>query len=110
MWVGEYSAIFILSQFGFIFVLVGLALAAGGYSLLKVTFVPIAFLIFAIPLPYFIESSLTLQLQLLSSQLGVEVIRLFQVPVYLEGNIIDWVTTNSRSSKRAAGYAIFIRS
>ena len=87
--VGEYSAIFILSQFGFIFVLVGLALAAGGYPLLKVTFMPIAFLIFAIPLPYFIESSLTLQLQLLSSQLGVEVIRLFQVPVYLEGNIID---------------------
>ena len=87
--VGEYSSIFIFSQFGFIFVLVGLVLAAGGYSLLKVTFIPIAFLIFAIPLPYFIESSLTLQLQLISSQLGVEVIRLFQMPVYLEGNVID---------------------
>ena len=87
--VGEYSSIFILSQLAFILVLFGLALAAGGYSLLKVAFVPIAFLIFAIPLPYFIQSNLTLQLQLISSQLGVDVIRLFQIPVYLEGNVID---------------------
>ena len=87
--VGEYSSIFIFSQLAFIFVLFGLALAAGGYSLLKVAFVPISFLIFAIPLPYFIQANLTLQLQLISSQLGVDVIRLFQIPVYLEGNVID---------------------
>jgi len=87
--VGEYSSIFVLSHLGFILVLIGIVLAAGGYSLLKVTLVPIAFLIFAIPLPYFLQSSLTLQLQLVSSQLGVDVIRLFQIPVYLEGNVID---------------------
>ena len=87
--IGQYSSIYILSQFGFILVLIGIALTAGGHSLLKVTFVPIAFLIFAVPLPYFIQSNLTLQLQLISSQLGVDVIRLFQIPVYLEGNVID---------------------
>jgi exosortase D (VPLPA-CTERM-specific) len=87
--VGQYSSIYILSQIGFILVLIGIALAAGGYPLLKVTSVPIAFLIFAVPLPYFIQSNLTLQLQLISSQLGVDVIRLFQIPVYLEGNVID---------------------
>jgi exosortase D (VPLPA-CTERM-specific) len=87
--VGEYSSIFILSHLAFILVLLGLALAAGGRSLLKVTFVPIGFLIFAIPLPYFIQSALTLQLQLISSRLGVELIQLFQIPVYLEGNVID---------------------
>jgi exosortase D (VPLPA-CTERM-specific) len=87
--IGEYTTIYILSQFAFILVLFGIALAAGGYSLLRAAFVPIAFLIFAIPVPYFIESNLTLQLQLISSRLGVEVIQLFQIPVYLEGNIID---------------------
>jgi exosortase D (VPLPA-CTERM-specific) len=87
--VGQYSSIYILSQIGFILVLIGIALAAGGYTLLVVTFVPIVFLIFAVPLPYFIQSNLTLQLQLISSQLGVDVIRLFQIPVYLEGNVID---------------------
>jgi exosortase D (VPLPA-CTERM-specific) len=87
--VGEYSSLFVLSHLAFIAVLMGLVLACGGYSLLKASFVPIAFLIFAIPLPYFIEAKLTLQLQLISSQLGVDVIRLFNIPVYLEGNIID---------------------
>ena len=87
--VGEYSSLFILSHLSFILVLVGLVLAIGGVSLLRVTFVPIAFLIFSIPLPYFIESKLTLELQLISSQIGVDVIRMFQIPVYLEGNIID---------------------
>src|SRR5580704_1299804 len=87
--IGQYSSIYILSQIGFILVLIGIALTAGGYPLLKVTFVPIAFLIFAVPLPYFIQSNLTLQLQLISSELGVDVIRVFQIPVYLEGNVID---------------------
>jgi exosortase D (VPLPA-CTERM-specific) len=87
--IGQYSSIYILSQIGFILVLIGIVLTAGGYPLLKVTFVPIVFLIFAVPLPYFIQSNLTLQLQLISSQLGVDVIGIFQIPVYLEGNVID---------------------
>lgn len=86
---GELSAIFIFSQVGFVVALFGIALALGGYSLLKVIFIPIAFLLFAIPLPYFIDAELTLRLQLLSSQLGVGVIRIFGIAVYLDGNIID---------------------
>ena len=52
---GELSAIFILSQIGFVVALIGIVLGTGGYSLLKVAFIPIAFLLFAIPLPYFIR-------------------------------------------------------
>ena len=64
-------------------------MAIGGISLLKVTFLPIAFLVFAIPLPYFIDAELSARLQLISSDLGVFFIRLFGVPVYLTGNVID---------------------
>ncbi len=87
--IGELSAIFILSQVGFVLALIGLVLAIGGYSLLRVAFIPIAYLLFAIPLPYFIDAKLTLQLQLISSELGVFFIRLFQIRVFLDGNIID---------------------
>jgi exosortase D (VPLPA-CTERM-specific) len=87
--VGELSAFFMLGQLGFIVALLGIALAFGGYSFLKVVALPILLLVFAIPLPYFIDSVLSWRLQLLSSQLGVWVIRLFQIPVYLEGNIVD---------------------
>jgi exosortase D (VPLPA-CTERM-specific) len=87
--VGELSAIFILAQTGFIICLMGLVLATGGASLLRVTALPVAFLAFAIPLPYFIDSILSWRLQLVSSELGVAFIRLFGIPVYLEGNVID---------------------
>jgi exosortase D (VPLPA-CTERM-specific) len=87
--VGALSAIFILSQLAFIVALLGIILAVGGFSLLRTAFFPIIFLIFAIPLPYFIDANLSLQLQLISSQLGAFFIKLFQIPVYLDGNVID---------------------
>src|SRR6185369_7388713 len=74
---------------GFLVALLGIVLTVGGPSLLKVTFIPIAFLVFAIPLPYFIDSELSFRLQLISSELGVFFIRLFGVSVYLTGNVID---------------------
>ena len=87
--VGELSALYILSQLAFIIALMGIVLSVGGNSLLKVAFVPIIFLLFAIPVPYFIDTILSFQLQLISSQLGTFFIRAFQIPVYLQGNVID---------------------
>jgi exosortase D (VPLPA-CTERM-specific) len=86
---GAFSAIFILSQLAFVIALLGIILAVGGFSLLRTAFFPIIFLIFAVPLPYFIDANLSLQLQLISSQLGAFFVRLFQIPVYLDGNVID---------------------
>jgi exosortase D (VPLPA-CTERM-specific) len=87
--VGELSASFILCQLGFMVAVVGFVLSIGGYELLRVALIPIIFLLFAIPLPYFVDAELTLRLQLVSSQLGVFFIRMFGIPVYLDGNIID---------------------
>src|SRR5262245_9652933 len=87
--VGELSALFILSQVGFVVTLLGIALGLGGWSLVKVVFIPIVFLLFAIPLPYFIDAVLTWRLQIISSELGTFFIRLAGIPVHLEGNVID---------------------
>jgi exosortase D (VPLPA-CTERM-specific) len=87
--VGEVSALFILTQYALIAVLLGLALAIMGWPAVKPVIVPILLLLFAIPLPYFLEASLSANLQLLSSKLGVSFIRWCQIPVYLEGNVID---------------------
>lgn len=86
---GELSALFILLHLGFLVALVGLVLAVGGFGLLRVTILPIIFLGFAIPLPYFIDSMISWRMQLMSSELGVLFIRLFGIPVFLEGNVID---------------------
>jgi|TARA_B110000211_G_scaffold198094_1_gene227845 exosortase D (VPLPA-CTERM-specific) len=86
--VGEISALYMLIHYSFILLLLGLSIAFLG-SATRHTWVPIALLGFAVPLPYFIEVILTSKLQLLSSQLGVEIIRLCRIPVFLSGNIID---------------------
>lgn len=86
---GEVTAIFLLIQLGFLLALVGVVLCYGGVSLLRVAWLPIAFLLFAIPLPYFVDSQISWRLQLLSSTLGVAVLRALGYAVYLEGNVID---------------------
>lgn len=86
--VGEISALFLLIQYSFVLLLIGLSLVTVGRAT-KYTMAPILLLLFAIPLPYVIEVVLTAKLQLISSWLGVSFIRLFQIPVYLEGNVID---------------------
>lgn len=86
---GEVTALYLLIQLGFILSLLGLMLAFGGALLFRVTFVPIFFLVFSIPLPYFIEALLTAKLQLLSSDFGVAFLRMIGTSVYLEGNLID---------------------
>lgn len=86
---GEFTAIFLLIQTGYLLALCGLVLSYGGVSLLRVTVLPICLMLFAIPLPYFVDSQLSWRLQLLSSHLGVETLRLLGYAVYLEGNMID---------------------
>jgi exosortase D (VPLPA-CTERM-specific) len=87
--VGKLSALFIFSQVGMILALLGIVLCIGGIPLLRVAFIPLAFLAFAIPLPYFLDSVLSWRLQILSSELGVVFIRALQIPVFLDGNVID---------------------
>lgn len=86
---GELTAIYLFIQFGFIVTLLGLVLSYGGGSLLKVSMLPILFLIFAIPLPYFIDAQLSWRLQIISSELGVAILRMLGNSVFLEGNVID---------------------
>jgi exosortase D (VPLPA-CTERM-specific) len=86
---GELSAITILVQLAFLVFVGGLVLCYGGTSLFRLTLLPVAILLFAIPMPYFIESQLTWRLQLVSSKLGVLLLRALDYSVYLEGNVID---------------------
>ena len=87
--IGVMSATPFFSQLAFVLTLVGLVLALGGYPLLKTAAFPILFLLFAIPMPRFIDYAMSLQLQLLSTQLGALFIKLFGIPVYVDGNVID---------------------
>src|SRR5205085_11603535 len=66
-----------------------LALTFMGWQGFKEVWVALLLLAFMIPLPDFLYQSVSAQSQLISSQLGVAIIRLFGISVLLEGNVID---------------------
>ena len=86
---GELSSLYTIIQYGFVIAVFGIALTLMGRKGFKIIFVPLIMLFFMIPLPNFIFNNLSSQLQLISSEIGVAVIRLFDISVFLEGNVID---------------------
>jgi len=86
---GELSAIYTIIQYAFFIGLFGLALLWVGIRGTLAVWAPIFYLIFMIPLPNFLYFNLSQELQLISSSIGVFVIRLFDISVFLEGNVID---------------------
>ena len=86
---GFFATIYSAMQYGFLICLYGLVLASVGWNAFRRIAVPLAMLALMIPLPSFVLSAFSNQLQLLSSQLGVLLVRLFGISVYLEGNVID---------------------
>lgn len=87
--IGQLSALHSITQYGFLIVLIGGAYALLGREVLMIIFMPLLLLFLMVPLPAFLFNNLSSQLQLISSEIGVAVIRMFGVSVYLEGNVID---------------------
>ena len=86
---GTLSTITTIVQYAFLVVIIGTALSITGRDGIRPILVPLLFLVFMIPLPSFFLNNLSSQLQLISSELGVAVIRAFGISVFLEGNVID---------------------
>jgi exosortase D (VPLPA-CTERM-specific) len=86
---GQFATVYTLVQYAYVLTLAGLVLAFTGPRPFRLLFVPLLILLFMIPLPQFVLANLSTRLQLLSSQLGVDFIRLFGISVFVEGNVID---------------------
>jgi exosortase D (VPLPA-CTERM-specific) len=86
---GQLATVYTLIQYAYLVTLFGLALALTGPAAFRLLFMPLFVLLFMIPLPQFVLANLSTKLQLLSSQLGVWFIRLFNISVFVEGNVID---------------------
>ena len=86
---GAIGESYFVEQIAVVLSLLGIALVVFGFSSARI-FVPLAILLLlTIPLPYTLQAMITVKLQLISTEIGVAAIRLFQIPVFVEGNIID---------------------
>jgi len=87
--IGIESGVYPIIQYAFLVTLAGVLLALLGFRAFRLILAPLLILVFMVPLPAFLYQNLSSELQLISSKLGVAVIRLFDISVYLEGNVID---------------------
>lgn len=82
---GEYYTLFLSSWF----VVIGLCWLHLGWEKLKKISFPLAFSFTMFPLPEFFYSKISVNLKLISSKLGVDMLQLYGMSAYREGNVID---------------------
>lgn len=85
----DLATIYVGVLLSFLMCFYGLVWMTLGWRNTRELMAPLLILVFMVPLPAFINNNLSAELQLISSQLGVAFIRLFDISVYLEGNVID---------------------
>lgn len=78
-----------IKRYTFILSLASIALNIGGLTLLRRVIFPLLLLVFSLPLPYLLGAILTTKMQLISSDLGVLLIRVMGLPVFQDGNVIN---------------------
>ncbi|MFV0473755.1 MAG: VPLPA-CTERM-specific exosortase XrtD [Pikeienuella sp.] len=67
----------------------GVLLVGFGWRFGREYWPPVLHLVFMLPLPSFLYWQVSINLQFVSSEIGVMVIRMMNIPVFLDGNIID---------------------
>jgi exosortase D (VPLPA-CTERM-specific) len=87
--VGSLGESYLAGQIALIVTLLALGMLVFGSTSFRV-FAPLAVLmLLTLPLPYTLQAMLTIKLQLLSTDIGVAIVRLIGVPIFAEGNVID---------------------
>lgn len=101
--IAELSAFEPPAHYGFLLALSGILWTLYGTKIFIALIPALIYLVFAIPLPRLIEVSLTAELQLLSSSLGVFFLQIMGVSVFQDGNIIDLGTEKLQVVEACSG-------
>ncbi len=91
--VAKIGSEYFLQRTSLIIVLLGLVLFLLGRQYFKKLFVPIAYLIFMVPLPAIIWNKIAFPMQLFASAITERVIYFLGIPIYREGNILHLAET-----------------
>lgn len=100
LWAGTAGAELFVQRMSLVFLLAGLCIYFRGWRLLRAVAVPLLLLALAIPVPAIVFNKVAFPLQLFASQCAVWVMRLVNIPVLREGNIIELYPLGSTTTKR----------
>ena len=88
-WLGELAGEYFTQYISFWLLVVGLCWFHLGWKKLKTILFPLIFMLSMFPPPDFIYNRISVMLKLISSQIGVTLIRYTGMSVHREGNVID---------------------
>ena len=88
-WLGELGGEYFTLYLSFWLTVVGLCWLHLGWEKLKIIFFPLVMILSMFPPPNFIYQKISVNLKLISSQLGVAIMQIFGMSAYREGNVID---------------------
>jgi exosortase len=100
LWVGTAGAELFTQRTSLVVLLAGLAVYFRGWRLLRAVAVPLFLLALAIPVPTIVFNKIAFPLQLFASRCAVWAMRLFDIPVLREGNVIELYPLGSTTTKR----------
>ncbi|MEJ7619153.1 MAG: exosortase [Pyrinomonadaceae bacterium] len=100
LWAGIAGAELFVQRMSFLLLLAGIVVYFAGLRVLGLMLVPFALLFLAVPIPDIVLNKVTFPLQLFASRCAVWAMRLFEIPVLREGNIIELMPLNSTQTKK----------
>lgn len=89
---GIVGADLFLQRASMVSMIAGAVLFVTGWPMFRRLAFPIAYLLLIVPLPGIIFNSIAFPLQLLAAQIATDVMQVFSIPVYREGNVIHLAT------------------
>ena len=100
LWVGVAGAELYVQRLSLVLMLAGVVIYFWGWRLLRLLMVPLGLLILAIPIPAIIFNKIAFPLQIFASRCAVWAMRLFDIPVLRQGNVIELMPKGARATKR----------
>ena len=97
------TASYTLSIYGAILGVTGFVWSSVGTPAMKTLAAPMVYLFFMVPPPLALYMSLSAEMQLLSSELGMVLISLFPVSAYLDGNVIVLASARLEVAEACSG-------
>lgn len=100
LWAGVAGAELFMQRTSLVLMLAGLVVYFWGGLLLRHVWVPLFLLLLAIPIPTIVLNKIAFPLQLFASRCAVWSMRLFDIPVLRQGNVIELLPLNSLETKK----------
>lgn len=97
---GVAGAELFMQRTSLVLMLAGVVVYFWGGHLLRLVWVPLSLLLLAIPIPVIVFNKIAFPLQLFASRCAVWSMRVFDIPVLRQGNVIELMPLNSVETKK----------